>query len=531
MSQRSNAWNPAPPRTDPPATKTFLVVARLLILAWILVISWFVVSIKTTGSPDEAANKYFMRQLAASGQYRVDSGLPAEVNTVLYPRSSTRQGQFLASGSFLGLVQAGAVVINIFGVGAERFLTPLVALIALILLYLFLRRFWDRWWALGTTVLVALHPAWFGQMTNPYLHNGLFTAMLVIAGWAMVRLLERPTWWRTVLAGLFFGGALYFRPVEALWTVPIVVVLLAARKLWWQLTLMGLVTILAQLPWLLVNQELYGSALSSAYTQAGVFSDGEDVVEVVAAPAKLLFTPPGGAWSWHWLSTTWWYVIVLGSPISVLAVMALGKYLRRTMSAIKTLKLSLLAVPVVFLLVYYGTWDLYPTSTASQIGWHASYVRYWIMLYVALTVGAVVAIQKLFFGRMKVVVMAALLAVNLTTTFFHVNSGVRQRLAADRVGQERQNFILRSTEPDSFVIAGQQDKYLFGQRRIAYAWPKDTAGLTAVKNTVVVRPVYLYGTLNQFSERQLQTQLMPYNLALGGKAMHGSETLWKIIIQ
>lgn len=531
MNQSNNVWEPAVRRNDPPASKLFFIVAGLLIIAWVAITSWFVVTMKTVGSPDEAANQYFMRELAETGQYRVDSGLPAETNTVLYPRSSTRQGQFLASGSFLGLVQVGAVVINIFGVGAERFLTPLVALVALWAMYLILRRFWDRWWALSATTLVALHPAWFGQMTNPYLHNGLFTAMLVISAWGLMRLLERPTLWRSIVAGLLFGGALYFRPVEAIWTVPLVVVLLVARKLWWQLVLIGIVTILVQLPWLLVNEELYGSALSSAYNQAGVFTDSDDVTEAVAAPAKLLFTPPGGVWSWHWLSTTWWYVIVLGSPISILALLALGRYLRRAMHGIKTLKLSLLGLPIMFLLVYYGTWDLYPTSTSSQIGWHASYIRYWIIVYVALTVGAVVAIQKMFTGRVKIIAMVVLMSVNILTTGWHVNSGIRQRLAADRVGQDRQKFILRSTEPESFVIAGQQDKYLFGERRIAFAWPSDPTGLTAVKNTVAIRPVYLYGTLNQFSESKLKAQLAPYGLTIIKKATHGSETLWNIIPQ
>lgn len=529
MSQSNNVWEPAVPRNDPPASKVFVIVVGLLIVAWVVATSWFIASVSTIGSSDEAANQYFMRQLAATGDFRTDSGLPSDVNAVLHPRSSTSQGQYLIPGSFLGILQVGAVVINVFGVGAERFMTPLVALIALVLLYLFLRRFWNRWWALVATVLVAVHPAWFGQMVNPYLHNGLHTAMLVIAGWGMVRLLERPTFWRTVLNGLLFGGALYFRPVEALWTVPIVIVLLTARKLWWQLMVMGFVTVLLQLPWQMANHDLYGSWLSSAYTPSGVFTDGNEVASVVTAPAKLLFTPPGGAWSWHWLSTTWWYVIVLGSPTTILAIMALGRYLGRTMNGLKTLKLSLLAVPVIFLLVYYGTWDLYPMSTSSQIGWHASYVRYWIILYVALTVGAVVAVQKFFSGPTKVAVIVVLMVVNLTSTLFHVNSGVRQRLAADRTGQERQAFILRSTEPESFVIAGQQDKYLFGKRRVAFAWPNDSAGLMAVKNTVAVRPVYLYGTLNQFSETKLKTQLVPYGLTLGKKMSLGSETLWQII--
>lgn len=528
MSHPSNAWHPAAPRIDPPRSWSFLGLVIALMIGWVGVTGWFVTATKTVGSPDEAANQYFMRQLAATGQYRVDSGLPAEVNQVLYPRSASRMGPDLASGSFLGLVQAGAVVVGVFGVGAERFLIPVLALVALMTTYFILRRFWSRTWAMLTTVLIAVHPAWFGQMTDPYLHNGAFTALLVISGWALLRLLERPTAWRSVIAGLLFGGALYFRPVEAMWAVPLVMILLLARKLWWQLLVLGGLTLLVQVPWLLVNRELYGSLLSSAYTPSGVFTDSAGA-EVVTAPAKVLFTPPGGMWSWHWLSSVWWYIIVLGSPVSVLALLALGRYLRRVARGVKVLKLSLMAIPIIFLLAYYGTWDLYPVSTASQIGWFASYVRYWLIIYVALCVGASLALQKMWSRQVAVGAMAVLIGLQILTTVGHVNSGVLQRLAADRTGRDRQAFILDRTEPTSLIIAGAQDKYLLGLRRVASTWPTDPVGLQAVRDTVALRPVYLYGTLNQFSTTQLREQLEQYGLTLGPVHHRGSDSLWPIL--
>lgn len=500
-----------------------------LAVAWVGVTSWMVTTTKTVGSPDEAANQYFMRQLAATGHYRVDSGLPPEANQNLFPRSSARFGADLASGSFLGLVQAGAVIIKIFGVGAERFLTPLLGLAALWTSYLVLRRFWNRTWALLATGLIAVHPAWFGQMTAPYMHNGAFTALLIISGWGLMRLLERPTLRRVVVMGSLFGAALFFRPVEALWVVPVIIVALVARKLWIPLIIVGGLTLVLQMPWLLANRELYGSWLASGYTPAGVFTDSVDVVETVTAPAKLLFTPPGGTWSWHWLSSVWWYLIVLGSPISVLAIMTLGRYLRRAAKGIKAFKLTVLALPMLFLMVYYGTWNLYPTSTSSQIGWLASYVRYWLILYVAMSVGASAAVHRMFSRQVAFGVMIGLIGLQLFSTVAQANSGIRARLAADQTGRERQAFILEKTSADSLVIAGQQDKYLFGKRRVAFALPSDPAGLTAVQKTVQLRPVYLYGTLNQYSETRLRTQLEPYRLTLSPTQHHGSDSLWQII--
>ncbi len=530
MSPGSNVWEPAPRRADPSASRAFWLVAVGLVVAWLAVTGWLVTATTTVGSPDEAANQYFMRHLATTGQYRADSGLTAETNELLYPRSSTRQGQFLAPGSFLGLVQAGAVVIKVFGIGAERFLTPVLGLGALIALHLMLRRFWGRWWSLGATVLVAVHPAWFGPLTNPYIHNGAFTALLIVSGWAVLRGLERPTVGRSIIAGVAFGAALFFRPVEAMWAVPIVIIALLARKLWWQLIVIGLVTAALQLPWLLANRELYGSSLASAYTPAGVFTDGE-ISEIVTAPAKLLFTPPGGVWTWHWLSTVWWYLVILGSPISVLGLIALGRYIRRAMRGVKTLKLGLIALPIVFFLVYYGTWDLYPISTASEIGWLASYVRYWLVLYVALSLGAVQTVKKLFPGRLAPLVLGGLIATAVTASVGHVNSGFLHHLAADKTGQARREFMLAQTDPAGLIIAGQQDKYLFGARRVAFAWPTSAVGLRAVQRTVSERPVYLYGTVNQYSESRLRSQLEPLGLVLGETKKLGDETLWSIIPQ
>lgn len=504
-----------------------MVVAGLAIVGWVALTSLLVLSISSIGSPDEAANQAFIRQYAATGEYTIPSGLSPESTQIFHPRSVLPQGDRLAPGSFLGLVQAGAMVVRVFGVGAERFLLPTLGLIGLWALYLVVRRFWSRWWSLAAVALVAVHPAWFGQLTAPYLHNGAFMAMLLVSGWAILRLLERPTFLRSVVMGIVFGLTLFFRPVEALWTVPLVMVLLIARRLWWPLIVVGTLTVAWQLPWLLANRELYGSWLSSAYTPAGVWQ-AETGSATGVAPAKIFFTPPGGTWSWHWLSSVWWYLIVLPSPVSILALVALGRYLRRAARGVKVVKLLLLSLPIIFFLVYYGTWNLYPTSTSSQIGWFASYCRYWLPIYVAFCIGAVVAIQAIFTRRFRFVVLSIVFVTCGFATVAHANSGVLQRLSASQTGEERRSFILRQTEPSSLVIAGQQDKYLFTQRRVANRWPENEPAFLQLKTVVNERPVYLYGTANQYSERRLRSQLEPYGLTLGTKKNLGSETLWSI---
>ena len=300
-----NRWQASPWRVESERTVGFEVAVVIFIVTWLAVTGWIVTKTSTLGSPDEAANRNFITQLASTGDYHIPSPLSPAQLKLFHPRSVLIQGTHILPGSFLGLIQVGAILDRLAGPGASRMLTPLLSLACLLALYSIFRRFWSRGWSLLAVSLLAIHPVFLQFATLPYMHNGAFAAMLGISGLALLRLLELPTKWRAVIFGMAYGLALYFRPIEVLWTGPIVAIVLLARGQWKNLSLATLIAFLFQFPWLATNRQLYGSWFSSGYTPDGIFSDQLGTGAVTALVWRL-FVPPGG-WSWHWLSSAWWF--------------------------------------------------------------------------------------------------------------------------------------------------------------------------------------------------------------------------------
>lgn len=521
-------WRPSDYTDTTRPSLVFRLTAGLLALAWLGLTTWVVLKTSTVGSPDEAANQYFMHHLAQSGQYRVDTGLPPATLEYLHPRSIAIQGQFLASGSFLGLVQAGAVLEKVFGTIGPKVFTPWLALVGLWAVYAVYRRFWSRWWSLLGVVVIAAHPAFVEFATLPYLHNGAFAFGLMIAGWALLRLLEWPTMWRGVIFGSIFGAAIAVRPIEAVWTVPVVAVLLIARRLWLPLVAVGAMFLVLQLPWLLANRAVYGSWLSSGYTPGGVFSD-EPGAAALTAPAKRLITPPGGEWNWHWLSSTWHYYLGLWPTWSIMSAAALLVYFRRKfITWSKTGKLVLIALLGLFPFIYYGTWNLYPTMQASTNGALASYVRYWLPFYVAMAPGVILVLRWLRVRWLVGLVMAALLVTQVGEIWRHPVAGLRARFNADAVHAATRTMVVSATETNAVVIAGSDDKYVQADRLATYRLPQNDAQWRALQQLITIRPVYLLGGVAQYTVAGATVLLADHNINLQPVATAGRATLYRL---
>lgn len=529
LSNRRVRWFPSSfiDRTRP--SLLFRYIAALLVIGWMSTTGWIVLSTTTLGSPDEAANQLFIQHLATTGQYRVDEHTTAEVLKSIHPRSTAVKGQFLASGSFVGLVQVGAVLQKIFSSAGVRMFTPLLSLAGLWAMFFVFRRFWSRWWALFAVALIALHPAFFEFATLPYLHNGAFVAGLLITGWGLLRLLERPTTVNAILTGAAFGLALLFRPVEVLWTAPAIAIVLIARKLWRELGIVALLTIVFQLPWLIANQSMYGSLLSSGYTPNGLLQDESGAVSLLA-PAKSVITPPGGQWSWHWLSSVWWYYILFLPSWSLLSIIALGRYLKRKfINWQKILKLTLICVVGVFPFVYYGTWNLYPQLPASVNGALASYVRYWIPLYIVMTPGVIIILRS--FSRRWICMAAGilLLITQVVLIWSHPVSGLAARFRGDRQHAATRQYILTHTPSDAVVFAGPADKYILDQRFAVYQIPSVNIDWQLMHDVVAQRPTYVFANPGYITP-SLLSAAVSHGIDILNISQQGNEALYLMTV-
>ncbi len=483
------------------------------------------------GSPDEAANAFFIHQLATTGQPVAATGLNSTELSYIHPRSMVIQGSLLKSGSFLGLIQVDGFVEHLFGPGTSRAVVPILSLIALAAFYGLLRRFWSHSWALLGTTLLAVNPVWFQFQTLPMFHNGAFASLLVVTGYFLRRQFEQPSWRWATAVGLAYGAALYFRPIEVIWTGPLMaIVLLTMPGRWKWFSLVVGLTLLVQTPWLVADQHVYGSALSTGYTPDGVVS-GEPNATSVVTTLWHLFLPAGGQWSLHFLSSFWWYFVLMLPASSVLAAASLGVYFRRKfVTWKKVLKLTVVTALAFFPFIYYGSWNLYPLLSSSRVGTLSSYDRYWMIMFVAVIPGVVIMLKRLWSIRpwLAAVATILLLSSHIAMIVWHPGSGLLVRWERQREARQLTRAVAAATQTPSVIIAGQADKYFVGERLTAYGLPTTARQWLVLMSLSSQRPTYLLDSATSLSPAALQTTLGAHHLSLGQKIAVSHDTLWRI---
>lgn len=497
-------------------------------ISWFLVILFLSLLTSQPGSPDEAANAFFIDRVSHGDSLGYDSKLtPAETN-YWRPRSVFPDQGILKPGSFTGFVMASGWLDRLTVDNAYRLLTPLMAVVALVALFRILRRFWTPGWSWLGTGLVAIHPAWIQFQTLPDYHNGLFTSCLIVAGWRLMILWDDRRLSSAAWFGVAYGAALFIRPIEILWTAPLVAIVLLAQKNWRGLALAVLVTAVVQTPWLIVNQSLYGAWLSSGYAVGGA----EDLLRAsseTTSRTPRIFTPPGG-WSWNWLHSTWHYLILLVPAWSAAAAVALAFYLRRIAGRpMKVFKIFLVTLPLFFVAMYYGSWDLYPLETPTTVGSLASYVRYWLPLYVPMAVGLLWLLQRIHPRWVAGLLCVGLLISQIVAVVWHPNSGLIARFTDRQRQVERRDRILAATPKTAAVIAGHMDKSIWPDRIVAFGWPDGAEDWAAVSTTVKTRPVYLLVTPRQYDRDRLTSDLQSAELAWGETVSLGPDELWEVV--
>lgn len=481
------------------------------------------------GSPDEAANAFFVHQQATSGQAMVQTDLTSAELAYAHPRSMVVQGNRLLSASFLGLVQVGGWAEHWFGLEASRLVVPVLSILAVMAFYSLLRRFWSPGWSWLGTALLAANPVWVQFQTLPMFHNGAFVSMLVITGYCLRRQFERPSWRWAAAVGVAYGLALYFRPVEVFWTGPLIaIVLLTMPGRWKWFPTVVIVTAIIQLPWLLADRSLYGSVLATGYTPESPVAINS--TSSLATSLNRLLTPPGG-WSLHFLSSAWWYFFLLLPANSALAVSAMVIYFRRKfVDWHKIVKLGLVSLLVVFPLAYYGSWDLYPLLPASNVGSLSSYSRYWLPLYLAMIPGMVLILKRLVARPVLLsMVVIVLLGSQIVMIGWHPGSGLAVRWQRQDQAVALRTGVLDHTPASAVIIAGQADKYLVDQRLTGSSLPTTETQWTALRSLVTDHHVFILQSAAGRTIDQLRSLLASHHLALSSPVTVTHDQLWQVI--
>jgi len=507
-------------------TKTDMAAAVIIVAAVILYSSFsWGLPLGRYNSPDEAANAFFATRLSrgeslAAPAAELNNQLPAPV---VHPRSTVVvQGQ-LAPASFLGWPLLAGWWGKLFGQASIPYVTPILAALGLLSVYLLIKDLFNRQAALITLILTASLPGFWYYHARSLFHNALFFDLLLISAWLTWQSLRRARPGYYLAAGLAVGLALAVRTSEIFW-------ISASGLLWlglsWRqikpryLPWFGLGMLVGFSPILCTNYAIYGQVLSVGY-RAGLKSSIPDLRAATSLLGELIL--PFGfqprvilSTGWRYLvELTWWWTAVAGLGLGFL----LSRWRQLTLEQKAFSLKGFLACG--WLVVLYGSWSFHDNPDPTVITLGTSYVRYWLPLYVFMLWPAGWALAQVW----QLNRLAKLGVVGLVGVYVILSAGLVLNDPLEGLIKIRSNIkrfetvsqaVVRATEQDSVIVTGNTDKFFWPERLVisSLGKPEDYSLVRRLVDSG--RPVYNFHAtwLPKDLRRLNEEQLAPHQLKM-----------------
>ncbi|NQV12656.1 glycosyltransferase family 39 protein [Candidatus Uhrbacteria bacterium] len=534
-------------------------------LALFFAYAWFpIVTGDLWNSPDESAAAFFATRLpVVGGEYNVPAVLVEELGGIVHPRSMNVVGGQLVPNMWLGLPWMLGVIHRATGMSADMLdiVIPIVAVLAVLAWHQVILRFSrDPKIALFAAIALAVHPGWW-YFTARGLHpNVLFVSMIIftIYFWHVLvnnsRLAKRDMLRELtiLLGGLSLGMAMFIRTNEAVWLIPVaLIVIWKARKLPFRELAAGFIGILIPIVIMLqLNASLFGSALTTGYSvrvDPAVANVEQSVVgEQEEASWLMQYAFPFGIHEMNVLRNVWDFHFAFFAVWSFFATYGLLLILFRwrTFSLKERSAMwkvgGVMAAVSLYLLVLYGSWNINdnPDPTAITIG--TSYIRYWLPITVMMTPFIGYAIATGFArGRsearktiLMIIWISAMILTGIQVTFVGKDEGllyVESHL--NEFELERSSLLSKTSETD-LLIVDRSDKIVFPDRQVVLSLRDETtyASLPLMIDAVekTGSSLYYYGiTLPQEDLDFLhKTRLAPVALKMEAVEQIGEKTLY-----
>lgn len=447
--------------------------------------------------PDETANAYFATRVAEGESLVVPVSQNPRVGNVVHPRSVNVRGDgALVPGSFLGLPLWYGLLGRVLGARAMLFVTPLLAALGLLALAGILRAIAGVRIAMIAVVLLALHPSlWFFTATV-FLPNVPFVALFLLG---IAAAMGSRAWWRWGIAGTLVGLALTMRTNELVWVGMLLAALAWRQRPGWRtIAACGIGVALPFIPVLILNAQLYGNAFTTGYAllQNGDAAPTEFARTFLPSWLIALIAPfgwhPTSAFVrfWQYLVAPYWWFIALAA----LGVVMVGH--RRRALALGTIAFT------VWLILYYGSWELADPLVRTTNVFTISYVRYWLPIVIALApwaaIGCVWLLDHLT-RNTRALAAAFLIFTVASASLMNVINDPAEGLLRQRqaIGEHRvrARAVITATEPNAVIVSHRMDKVFFPERAVIHAADPPVADSTfaprmhALADTV---PTYWY---------------------------------------
>ncbi len=414
-------------------------------------------------SPDEQAVAVFSQRFAENRTLRIPQAVDSDI---VLPRSVNLLGHEYVPGSFLGMPVLIGYATSWFGTFGAVALVPLLAAIAPAMLFVCLRSMMGSRISWISALLLWFNPAWMYFASRAYLPNMGFTAALVIAAglWTLGRNVGGGRGLALAAGtGLFGGLALAIRPVEAIWVVPLAVLLAVWVRPSWREA--GLVCAAAALPLALVGYwqaQTYGAWYMTGYDALSAAGEVSEVTNgaaghIVQSLWGAIF--PFGFHPWAALERfvqyqlkLWWWML----PLLFLGIGYFVKMFQKN-GAYKKYAIVFLLV-LGYSVLYYGSWSISDHPDPSWVSIGVAYNRYWLPVTVLSIPILAMGLQRLSrtewaFAAYAVASLLMVFALGPESLWALHANGVKYQASRLQLQQD--------LSPASVLITQREDKWLW----------------------------------------------------------------------
>lgn len=514
-------------------------------------------------SPDEASNAFFSAHFAKTGYLWYFEPLNLTTGDVVHPRSVRVVDNFLVPGGFIGLPVLYGGIGRMLGTGVIPFLTPLFAVVGVAAWGALVRWRFGAKIGFAAALLLAAHPAWWYGASRTMMPNVLFASLLAVAAWLFLATPIRAAVERRTtdglrllrasdgaLAGVCAALAVAVRMAESYWLALVVAVLLVIgwrrkRVPWARAAVFAAAAALTLVPFLIMNQSLYGHPLATGYGAGVDVAVGElprGMGDRLLGPLRPLLFPLGFAprvalanfWTYGIAFFGWWSMLVTCALIA-----AVGSWKRQPEQWRKDAAAfaAVAGVVVAWLVLFYGSWTVQDNPDPSAVTIGSSYLRYWLPAFMLSTVPvawlAVTAVERGVNRRIAKPLLVAVAALYVAASGLDVFGAPDEGLLAVRKNLIRYDAVVTDivalTPKNSVIIVDRADKYVFPDRPVITPLRADStyAALDVLKRHAAI---WYFGIT--FPERDLawlrDEKLPPSGLGIEPVKAFGEETLYRL---
>lgn len=453
---------------------------------WITLVSVFVYTAHgEVNSPDEAANKIFIKTFATQHNFKFTQNFIQPAAYPLFPRSTVPDGNVLTPAGFIGLPLVYGILAVLLGVAAASFFTVFFTAIASVAWWYIIKNIFNRRVADFSFLLFLSQPAIIYYTARGLFPNLLFLDCLLVAvaalWWVLVERVENKSLGAKITMGLLAIGsalvAIMVRPPEALMAFFLVglVAIIFGQSQVRRLAIggIGMLFFLAGGLWL---------ARAQGFLPGGYSFANLSLVRAIF-PFGVLFLPT--------IKHVVLFVVKLFFPWTLLSAVGflfwLGKWRKNKTESPKILAYLLFIIPISgWLFLVYGSWNVVDNpANVNAVTMGSSYVRYWLPALILWLPFAGYFILEFFSARIIPLAVRAVLICALAGGVWRAaagEDGLKFVWRELRTVPKTRAAIQTLIPSDSVLAVRTWDKHLFPMFPVIQPFPQNLFAINAARD-------------------------------------------------